>query len=341
MKKTIVLMLTVLSLITGCQQGKSIDRVSEDEGRVIAHENIHKENAIIEAESEEMSEEIADLMEDQVISELHEWTAADEERLAAFKIASDKLSLEAAKQFLDREIVDTSSMMADEYVAYYENRLLDDLMTMNDLFYEGTVQEDLVTAFQYGYFSRKQLQDIDAKETIEKIDPLYDLGYKVETSEGMYYPILDYSVLYQYEDQVTKGVQDYLRLMKRQSDIMAYSDATVIVPWSELGERLIMTESLLDAHLPDGMKKRVEQEFKWGFMTFVFGTSNTPVFSYDNKEIQDPEILATFKDVTEKGDKRIKSVMKPYMALLEEENYIGTDKVYESIHQLLKEKIDF
>jgi hypothetical protein len=338
MKKLIIIGLSATLLLAGCQNTQDIETTSAEP--VVVEPATEEEKIVLNEESEQVSEEMADVMEEAVVSELHEWTEADAAKLKEFTDAADKLELEEAKLLLEGKISDASNMMADEYVAYYEERLISELNKVSDMFFVGTIQEDLSSEFNYGYFSRSQLQDIKAIDTIEKIDPLYDIGYKVETSEGMYYPIVDYSVLYKYEDKVTTGVQKYLRLMKRQSDIMAYSDAAVVVPWSELGERLLMAEALQDMHLPKGMKERAEMEYKWNFMTFVFGTNNTPVFDYENKTITDPEILSAFKEVGEKGGNHVKRIMTPYLEILEEEDYVGTDKVYETINALLKDELN-
>lgn len=338
MKKMIIIGLSATLLLTGCQNTQNIEATPTEP--VVVEPATEEEKAVFSEESEQVSEEMADVMDEAVVSELHEWTEADAAKLKEFTDAANELPLEEAKGLLEKKISDASNMMADEYVAYYEERLISELNKVSDMFFVGSIQEDLSTEFNYGYFSRSQLQDIKAVDTIKKIDPLYDIGYKVETSEGMYYPIVDYSVLYKYEDKVTTGVQKYLRLMKRQSDIMAYSDAAVVVPWSELGERLLMAEELQDMHLPKGMKERAEMEYKWNFMTFVFGTNNTPVFDYDDKTISDPEILSAFKEVNEKGGSHVKAIMMPYLEVLEEEAYIGSDKVYEKINTLLKEELN-
>lgn len=338
MKIKLILALSLVLMLSGCQGEENIEE-NEPAETVVIEKVVDDEKVVLDDESEAVVDDIVGALEDSVASELHEWTEQDTAQLKAFTSAADDLSLEASKNLLDEKIKDASNMMADEYVAYYEQRLISELGELSESFFEGRIQEDLTAAFNYGYFSRNQLQTIESKATLELIDPLYDIGYKVETSEGMYYPIVDYSVLYKYEDYVTSGVKKYLRLMKRQSDIMAYSDAAVVVPWSELGERLLMAEALQSEYLPKTMKERVEQEFEWGFMTFVFGTNNTPVFDFENNVISDPEIIASFKEVAEKGGNTIKTVMVPYLKVLEEEEYKGTDKVYETVNKLLKEHV--
>jgi len=327
MKKIHMLGIAVALLLTGCQSTTVDTEVQPDQ-----------EQPVIEIEvpsSTETSDEEVTIDDSVVVSDVHEWTASDEETLQAFVKDADAVSIEEAKALLDEKIKDTSSMIADEYVAYYQERLINELNETSNLFFEDTIQQELVDGFDYGYFSRDELQSFQNKEIVAMIDPLYEIGYKVEISEGMYYPIVDYSVLYQYEDYVTNGVKKYLQLKKRESDIMAYSDAAIIVPWSEMADRLLMSEDLLDVHLPKTMKKRNEEEFKWALASYVYGTNNTPVFRYEDMKMSDDEILESFKMVAETGGDRVKAVMVPYLKVLEEENYVGTDKVYETLHGLL------
>ncbi len=337
MKKLYIVVFAIVLLLAGCQQ-TTIDETKEKDAidKVIVEEASDNTGSIV---VDNQNDEVV-VIEDQQVLEIHEWTDTDEAQLQEFIEMSNALSLKEAKLLLDEKMMDASQMMADRYLEYYEQRLTEALTVISDNFFVGTVQEDLASVFNYGHFSREQLQKIESLETINMIDPLYDIGYKVETTEGMYYPIVDYSVLYQYEDKVTSGVQKYLRLMKRQSDIMAYSDAAIVVPWSELGDRLLVAEELLNEELPDAMAERVKMEFEWGMQSFVFGTNNTPVFNYEDKTISDPEILASFNKVAENGGVIIKRIMNGYLEVLEEENYIGTDKVYETLNELMKDMLN-
>lgn len=335
MKKLHILGLAAMVLLTGCQQDVQEGSETQDSSNEVVIE-VPVENT---NEKEDEVEKV--VIDDVVVSDQHEWTETDEATLKAYIEASKPLSIADAKDYLDESMKDASSMMADRFVADYEQRLNESLPLVSGEFFVGTIQEDLSKEFNYGYFTREQLQEVESKETVKMIDSLYDIGYKVETSEGMYYPIVDYSVLYQYEDKVTSNVQKYLRLMKRQSDIMAYSDAAVVVPWSELGERLLMAEELLSLDIPQTMQERVQQEFKWGIQSFVFGTNNTPVFDYEDRVIRDSEILESFKKVADNGGMIVKPIMEGYLQVLEKENNVGTDKVYETINSLIDEHIKY
>lgn len=342
MKKVHIIGLAAVLLLTGCQ-GENQTEAQEEQPIVIdapideaTTDEVAKEVTVTEDGTATIDREVTG-DSDAVVSEIHEWTESDQQKLDAFANASDQLSLKEAKEYLDTEIVDVSSMVADEYIAYYEGRLIDDLGKNSDLFFEGSVQEDLMKASDYSFFSVDQLDKIENESTRKLIEPLFELGYKVEMTEGMYYPIIDYSILYHYEDKVTSGVKDYLRLMKRESDIMAYNDGGIVVPWSELGERVLMGEALLEEHLPNSMMSRAKENFKWNFMSFVFGSDNTPVYDYDSKEITDDAILESFVDVSYKGGDRVKNVMSGYLKALEMDNYKGTDQVYETVNALLKD----
>jgi len=276
-------------------------------------------------------------LNDAVIGEVFDWTDEDEITYQAFIKSADEVALIDLKAYVDKRIQDAPKMMVDHFVAYYEKRLNEAQYDLSDLFFEEGVQEALIETFDYDYFSQDQLSKVDNPEIVEKIAPVLSMGYKIETTEGMYYPIVDYNILYTYEDYVTQGVKQYLQLKKRESDIMAYSDAAVVVPWSELGKRLLMAEAVLDATLPELMEKNLIEDFKWTMMSFTLGTNNTPVFAYDDKTIVDTEMLESFKELAEIGGPISRGIMKPYLKVLEEENYTGTDKVYETINGLLEE----
>jgi hypothetical protein len=316
--------LCALSLV-GCQPKEDkVEPVVEDS------------TVVIETPVVDETEDVKVSIDDVVVSDVYEWTEEDEITYQAFVKSADQLDLSELKGYVDKRIQDASKMMVDRFVAYYEERLLESQTDMSHIFFEEGVQEALIEVFDYNYITRKALVGIDNQDLADKILPILDMGYKIEQSEGMYYPIVDYTILNTYGDYVTDGVKQYLQLRQRESDIMAYSDAAIIVPWSELGQRLLMAEKILDAPLPESMEASLKETFKWTLMFYTLGTNNTPVFDYEEKRIIDAEIIESFNNMAENGGPIVKDVMTQYLEVLIEEDYNGTDKVYEKINGLLE-----
>jgi hypothetical protein len=106
-------------------------------------------------------------------------------------------------------------------------------------------------------------------------------GYKVETTEGYYFPIVDYGELLSFGDRVTVTMKTYLDVMAMESDNASTGDGGLIISWDELASRILATESYV-VNFPDSPERnKVEDRFINYLTMYFIGLDNTPIFDYE------------------------------------------------------------
>jgi hypothetical protein len=106
-------------------------------------------------------------------------------------------------------------------------------------------------------------------------------GYKLETSEGFIFPIVDYGQLLSFEDRVSIPMKTYLDLMATESDNASAEDGGLIISWNELASRTLASESYV-VNFPDSPERsKVEDRFINYLTMYLIGLDNTPIFDYE------------------------------------------------------------
>ncbi|CAI6078887.1 hypothetical protein [Cohnella sp. JJ-181] len=117
-------------------------------------------------------------------------------------------------------------------------------------------------------------------------------GYKLETAEGMFFPVVDYGKLKRADAHVTASMKDYIALLAVESDQKSASDGGLVIERSEVAARAAQAEAYVAKHPSSPERDRAEDLFATRYIPFLLmGLSNTPVFDYDTFKI-DPEAKA-------------------------------------------------
>lgn len=72
-----------------------------------------------------------------------------------------------------------------------------------------------------------------------------DNGFKIETAEGSFFPVIDYGYYQKYQSAVTADCVAYLEIMRLESERMPAKDAALMIGWEEILARRNVKNSLL------------------------------------------------------------------------------------------------
>jgi hypothetical protein len=152
-------------------------------------------------------------------------------------------------------------------------------------------------------------------------------GYKVDMAEGMFYPVIDYSVYKKFGSYLTDDIKDFIDLMAVESNKAPAKDAALVISWDEVLNRALNQEKFLSTY-PDSLKL---SEIKALYLKYVFfslfGLNNTPAFSYDTKQMQQ-ELRNSYEAFLKVEDSSVfRSIIKSYNTILSESSYKLTDDV--------------
>ena len=230
-------------------------------------------------------------------------------------------------EFINKNISSVSAKDAATMLVELEKAQESYLPMLEDKYYKGeTIQNSLNNVYKPG-FELDKIDDIQDAELKNLLAETRDMGYKVETAEGMYFPIMNYEYLKKYSPYASADIKDYIDIMAVETNKVPAKDAALTIGWDEVIERALAQESFIKKY---GSSAKVEsmKELQKRYLTFMlYGLNNTPLFSYDTKMMDSEAKTAYKKAVKDNGDSELMQMLGKYMEILEKSNYKFTDEV--------------
>ena len=234
---------------------------------------------------------------------------------------------DAIIEYMDKNIEDMSrdnaSIMLEELEKAQKNRL----PAMEERYDNGgPLQNSLMDIFKTD-FDIDRIYDIEDSELKSLLTETRNMGYKVETAEGMFFPIIDYRYVKKFSQYAAEDMKDYIDIMAAESDKVPAKDAALVIGWDEIIGRALAQEDFIKKH-GNSPKAESIKELQKRYITFMlFGLNNTPLFSYDTKTM-DPKAKETYiKAVKDNDGSRLMQLLGKYMEVLEKSNYKLSDEV--------------
>lgn len=228
---------------------------------------------------------------------------------------SSTSSLIQARKYLTNHIKEVSPWQATLMTLQLENVQNIKLGNMDEKIYADPVQRALSDAHsKIGYeqkltYSRllKEIKDPSIRSLLLKTS---DLGFKLETSEGIYYPIINYEVYKKFQPYVKADIAAYIDIMADESNQTTTSDAAISVSWDELIRRTLEKEAFL-TNFPNSNRASAIQNSLIVHYIF-YGSDNSPAYDwYTDEEILtlDPEVKKAYKNAVNTRDDNTKSLL--------------------------------
>jgi len=227
---------------------------------------------------------------------------------------------DAIIEFMDKNITEVSEGNASKMLDELEKSLESNLPELEEKYYSTAVQEALFNAYKPEFDLNKldSIKDAEVKSLIEKTKAM---GYKVETAEGMFFPIINYEFLKRFSYYAGEDMKDYIDIMAEESNKVPAKDAALVIGWDEVIERALVQEGFMAKH---GSSAKIEsiKKLQKKYITFMlYGLNNTPLFSYDTK-LMNPEAKEVYiKAVKDNADSELMKLLGGYMEILEKSDY--------------------
>ncbi len=240
--------------------------------------------------------------------------------------------LPEAFNFIKKHVDSLTPERVSHLLLSVEDAQIARLRSLADRFYEGNTQEQIAKIYEIG----DSLDEVIGKATDEKLKALLtetkDSGYQLDPTEGMFNPDPNYRILAAYADKATGDVTDYMRLKAKESAERSLRDAALVVGWDELLNRTLAAEDFTKQY-PDSQRIEEMKAMLTNYTTTVFyGVNNTPLFGYDNKQM-DPDAQKAYESALKGVDSEASPVLgdlKTFMDAAAKDKY----KLTESLEQL-------
>ncbi|MPM54662.1 hypothetical protein SDC9_101441 [bioreactor metagenome] len=154
-------------------------------------------------------------------------------------------------------------------------------------------------------------------------------GYKIETAEGMFFPVIDYAVYKKYRSNVTADIAAFIDIMAVESDKTPIKDAALVISWDEIIKRAQTQEQFIKEYVNSAKVEDMRQQLKRYTAFAMYGGNNTPLFSYETKQMN-AEARKTYLATTfDANNGSFSKAMIGYLDVLKKNDYKLTSEVQE------------
>lgn len=222
--------------------------------------------------------------------------------------------------FIDKNLPNITKESASVMVTSLEELQLKYLPQFEERYYGENIQKNMNKVYKPG-FDLSKLEEIQDKELKELLSETRDMGYKVETAEGMYFPIMNYEYYKKYSSNVTEDIKDYIDIMAVETNKVPAKDAALVIGYDEVINRALKQEAFIKTY---GSSAKAEdmKKLQKKYITFMlYGLNNTPLFSYETKVIN-PEAKAVYLNAVKNNkDSSLITMLGKYMDILAKTDY--------------------
>jgi len=232
-------------------------------------------------------------------------------------------SPEEVADFINNNIADVSKENAAKMVDEFERIQIKFLPQFERIIFKADMQNKINNEYN-SITEQSDIKDTELKELITKTQ---NSGYKVETAEGMYFPVIDYEFYKNFSAHVTTDMKDYIDIMAVESNHVPAKDAALVISWDEIVKRTLNQDDFIETH-SDSIKIDEIKQLHQKYVTFtLYGANNTPLFSYDAKTI-DPEAKdAYLSAVANGGNSKFIKTLEGFLDVVKNNNYRLTNQV--------------
>lgn len=255
------------------------------------------------------------------------------------RLVKSPATLGRAIRYLINHIDEVSAYEATVMTLHLENAQKLYINKLAERFFPEEIQMDIWAAYRAseGTTYSGLLAAVKDSATRKVLTDARDTGFQIETSEGMFYPEINYALYQAFKPYVTKDIGAYITIMTAESRQRALSDAAIIVGWDEIVKRALRQEAFLYSYPSSNRKAAVTQLYRNYKMYIFYGANNTPLFDYEKKTI-DTEAVAAYKAVL--ADKSIPdSPLKQKLQLFIQVVTKNNGKETAAVERWLKEQV--
>ena len=298
-----ILLIFTLVLMVGCSEEASQDDLNND----IADEN--QENPIDENPTEDEDTMIDNGLIDDYNALVEGGAKLDE----IIKFIGDNIS-QVSKE--------DASIMIDKL----EEEQKKSLPKLDEKFYgDSSFQSKMLDLYMKNY-DIEDIYNTDDEELKELLTETKETGYKVETAEGMFFPIINYKFYEKYSSYVTDDMADYIAIMVMESNKVPAKDGALVIGWDEVIKRALSQEKFIEKY-PESLKVNDMKELYNKYVRFIFfGLNNTPLFDYDSKVMVDEAKGIYIEAVENNKDSNLMKHLGGFLDILEKYNYKITEE---------------
>lgn len=152
-------------------------------------------------------------------------------------------------------------------------------------------------------------------------------GYKIETVEGYYFPIIDYSFYQQFSSYATPEIKDYINIMTVESDYAFAKVEILMIGWDEVVNRILLMENFLNQYPESNKVDYIKLKYDNYVFLSLHGLNIPPLFYYGSNKMSEDAKQAYATSLTQSKDSEFLKLLGEFMTLVEKNDYELTEEV--------------
>lgn len=229
-------------------------------------------------------------------------------------------------EFIDENISTISKENASIMISKLEEVQKQNLSRLDEKFYGSNTIQSEINDIYNPKFNINEIDNVDDEDLKELLIETRDTGYKIETAEGMYFPIINYEFYKQYSSYVTSDIKEYIDIMAIESNEVPAKDAALVIGWDEVLERALKQEKFINQYSESAKINNVKELYKKYVAFTLFGLNNTPLINYDSKVIVDDAKNIYMNAIESDVDSKLLETLRDFLEILKEDKYKLTDE---------------
>ncbi|HWR42612.1 hypothetical protein [Sporomusa sp.] len=244
-------------------------------------------------------------------------------------IHKNNVTAEEISKFINENMAAVSPKNVSAMIIALEKNQQLNLLKLQDKFADKDAIQKTLAADYRDELTDSYLNGIQDKTVRDVLIATQNNGYKIETAEGFYFPVIDYSLYKKYRANVTPDIAAYIDIMVVESDKTPVKDAALMIGWEEVLRRAENQERFIKEYGSSAKIEDVKQLLKRYLAFSLYGANNTPLFSYEDKKMvpaaKKPYLEAAFNP----NNGSFSKIINEYRAVLKKNDYKLTKEVDE------------
>ncbi|WP_312372331.1 hypothetical protein [Lachnoclostridium sp.] len=241
-------------------------------------------------------------------------------------LISDESSIKEITAFMNKKIADATGEEVSEMILKLEEYHINRREQEEEKYLTEALQKGL-NAIQTSNSDINQVDSIKDETIKELVIELKENGYKMETVEGYYFPVIDYSFYKQFSSHASPEMKDYINIMTVESDCVFSKAEILMIGWDEVVNRIISMEKFLNQYPESKKADYIKLLYDNYVFITLYGLNNPPLFDYESKKMDEDAKQAYATALTQSVDSEFLKLLGEFMALVEKNDYTLTDDV--------------
>ena len=241
-------------------------------------------------------------------------------------LAKDDLTVAEVIAYVDRHIAEVTTGNADKLVLGLERVQKEKLPAWQRIYEDSALQAKMLRVYQQSW-ALDDLQTAADEEIRQLVAQTRQNGYKVETAEGQFFSVIDYTFYQKYFGAIAADLTAYFELMAVESEAPPVKDGALMLSWGQLLQRAKRQEQFIDGYGSSTQVEPVRALLKRYVTYALYGCDNTPLFNYTTKEMDPEAKLAYNIFIAQETAGDFAALIKEYLHVLAANDYRLTAEV--------------